>query len=296
MKNLSTIIFFVFIQFLLISCKEQSAGSKEEILLIPVKTTLVKQGNIEQYIHLNGKTIYLKKNKITAPVSAYIAAVNVKYGDMVQKGDILFELQTKENNALNNTSDNLKVLASSGGIVSELNINQTGTYLVEGDLLCTIVENKDVMVQVNVPYEYNRLLKTGTQCILLLPDHTLLNSKITRILPSISETDQTQIVFLKPDSFRQLPENLNLTVQFVLLAHNNTLLIAKEAVMTNEKQNDFWLMKIQHDSLAIKVPVQKGIENDSLVEIYSPYLNVNDVIISEGAFGLPDSSVVKIKK
>ncbi len=294
MKNLSTIVLIGIIQFLLISCKDKRTGKVEIMPAIPVKTTLIQQGDIAKYIFLNGKTIYLRKNKIIAPVSAYISAVNVQFGDIVQKDDVLFELQTKESRALNNTTGNIEVQASSSGTIIELNINQSGTYLVEGDLLCTIVENKDVMVQVNVPYEYNRLLKLKTECQLLLPDHTSVSSKITRILPTISGTDQTQSVLLKPSSHQQLPENLNLTVRLVLETHRNSLLINKEAVLANENQSIFWIMKIEHDTLAVKVPIQIGIENNSMVEIISSNINVNDLIISEGAYGLPDSSIVKI--
>ncbi len=296
MKNLFTFALIIFFPIIFLSCKEKNAGKEDAIPSIVVKTTAFTRGDIEKYVNLNGKTIYLKKNQIVAPISAYVAKVNVQYGDVVQKDDVLFELQTKENKALNTAANNIKVLASSGGTIIELTINQTGAYLVEGDLLCIIAENNDVMVQVNVPYEYNSLLKTGAICKLLLPDHTSISSKIARILPSVSETDQTQTVLLKPDTRRQLPENLNLTVQFILVIHRNSLLIPKEALLTNENQSNFWLMKIAHDSIAIRVPVQKGIENDSVVEIISTGVNIHDLIISEGAYGLPDSSVVKISK
>ncbi len=264
--------------------------------MISVKTTVIQQGNIENYIRLNGKTIYLKKNRIVSPISGYVINMNVKYGDIVQKNDIMFELQTKESKALSNNIGDIKVLASSGGIVSELIVNQSGTYLVEGDLLCTIVENRDLIIQVNVPYEYKALLQTGANCKIMLPDNTMLEGAITKILPTINEINQTQLVLIKPDTKGQLPENLNLTVRFIIEKHTNSLLISKEAVMTNEKQSEFWLMKIVNDSMAVKIPIHKGIENDSIVEILSQGLNKNDLIISEGAYGLPDSSIVKIAK
>jgi hypothetical protein len=55
-------------------------------------------------------------------------------------------------------------------------------------------------------------------------------------------------------------------------------------------------MKVIMDSIAIKIPVIRGIENDSLSEIISPLLRKNDLIISEGAYGLPDSTIVKINR
>jgi hypothetical protein len=47
---------------------------------------------------------------------------------------------------------------------------------------------------------------------------------------------------------------------------------------------------------ALITPVVKGIENDSTIEIASPKLKINDLVITEGAYGLPDSTAVTIKK
>jgi len=67
-------------------------------------------------------------------------------------------------------------------------------------------------------------------------------------------------------------------------------------LMTNETQSEFWIMRIDASDMAVKIPVKKGIENDSIVEIISPQLNGKDLIISEGAYGLPDSTVITIIK
>ena len=48
------------------------------------------------------------------------------------------------------------------------------------------------------------------------------------------------------------------------------------------------------NNMAIKVPVQKGIENDETVEVLNSGLTTSDLVISEGAYGLNDSSAVKI--
>jgi hypothetical protein len=66
--------------------------------------------------------------------------------------------------------------------------------------------------------------------------------------------------------------------------------------MTNETQTEFWVMKVVNNKLALKVLVQKGIENTNFVEITNSGLNANDLIISEGAYGLNDSSIVRIAK
>ncbi|TFH49970.1 MAG: hypothetical protein E4G92_00925 [Bacteroidia bacterium] len=73
-------------------------------------------------------------------------------------------------------------------------------------------------------------------------------------------------------------------------------MVVKEAIMANETQSEFWVMKVINNNMAIKVPVTKGIENGPVVEISSPLLNLNDLLIREGAYGMADSTVIKIEK
>jgi len=302
MKYVTILLITVSLLCALSSCNEQSTSQNGQPPLVSVKTTPIKQGDIENNVILNGKTIYLKKNTIVSPIAGYVVKMNIKFGDRVKKNDVLFEIQTKENKALENAhtfNDNMgiiKVVASSDGIIYELDINETGGYVVEGGLLCSIVENKDLIVQVNVPFEYNALIKIGTQCKIFLSDNTSFDGAVYKILPIINEADQTQIVLIKLNTNRQLPENLNLTVQFINAKHSCSYLVTKEAVITNETQDEFWVMKIINNNLAVKIPILKGIENDSVMEILSSDLNINDFVISEGAYGLPDSTVVKIVK
>jgi hypothetical protein len=134
------------------------------------------------------------------------------------------------------------------------------------------------------------------KCKLMLSDNTAFEGSVYKILPIINESAQTQIILIKPSTNRALPENLNLLVQFTNEKHSGTFLVAKNALMTNETQSEFWVMKIYGSDLAVKLPVIKGIENDSIVEISSPRLKRNDLLISEGAYGLADSTIVKIEK
>jgi hypothetical protein len=113
-------------------------------------------------------------------------------------------------------------------------------------------------------------------------------------LPTIDEANQTQKVLIKPQTSRHLPENLNLTVLFINDRHSHSFLIPREALLTNETQNEYWVMRITGKNLAVKIPVSKGIENDSLVEIISPQLREKEEIILEGAYGLADSTAVQI--
>jgi len=302
MKRLFILFFTLCLLQMLSSCKTRSTAGEEQMPVVSVKVTPVIQGDIENEISFNGSTVYLKKNLVISPIAGYIIKVNVRFGQEVNKGDVLFEVQTRESKALESgertTGDygTVKITAASGGFINDLNISEAGGYVAEGGSLCTIVNNRDLMVKVNVPFEYNNILARERICKIRLADNTSIHGSVFRILPVMDEINQTQTVLIKPETARQLPENLNLLIRFISERHRQALLVSKSSLMTNETQSEFWVMKIGSNNLAVKVPVKKGIENDTLAEIISPALNVRDLIISEGAYGLPDSTTIRIAK
>jgi biotin carboxyl carrier protein len=300
MKNIS-IIFSLFFAFIILnSCAKKEANDEDQKPVVTVKTSPVKFGEIDSKLTFNGNTIYLKKNLVVSPISGYLLKMYVKFGDYVKKGQIMFEIQTKENKALESSNSGkmgiVNVPAPSNGVISTLNITETGAYVLEGTSLCTISENKDVMVQLNLPFEYNSLVKTGTICMLYLDENTHFEGTVYQILSTVDVANQTQQILIKPHTNKPLPENLNLTVEILKIRHNHSCLVPREAIMTNETQSEFWVMKVINNKMAIKVPIKKGIENDDIVEVLSSGLTNSDLVISEGGYGLNDSTVVKVMK
>jgi hypothetical protein len=76
----------------------------------------------------------------------------------------------------------------------------------------------------------------------------------------------------------------------------NAIALPKSAVITNETESEFWVMKLLNDSMAVKLDIKKGIQTDSLVQVLDPVLSLNDRFITEGAYGLPDTVKIVIKK
>ena len=282
---------------LITSCSKKEAEQAEQKPIVSVRAASVKLGEIESKLTFNGKTVYLKKNMVSSPISGYVRLIAVKFGDYVKKGQLLFEIQTKENKALENSNVGnaglIKVFAPAQGVVNTLNTTENGAYVVEGATLCTVAENQEVLVQLNLPFEFNSLVKTGETCTLVLGEDTRFSGTIYQILPTVDDANQTQQVLIKPHYNKPLPENLNLEVELLKVRHSKSYLIPRNALMTNETQTEFWVMKVVNN-IAIKVPVKKGIENDETVEVLNSGLTTTDLVISEGAYGLNDSSAVKI--
>ena len=67
-------------------------------------------------------------------------------------------------------------------------------------------------------------------------------------------------------------------------------------MVTDVTQEKFWVMKLINDSTAVRVNIDKGVENDSLVQVLNSNLDTSAKIISDGAYGLPDTAKIAVVK
>jgi len=129
-----------------------------------------------------------------------------------------------------------------------------------------------------------------------LPDASILNGTIESPLPTVDAVAQTQRYIIKVNNSQNIPENLIAKVNLVKQAKSNAVSVAKEAVLSNETQTEFWIMKLLDSNTAVRVDIKKGIENNNSVEVLDPKLSVNDKIVLTGHYGLSDTAKVVIIK
>jgi hypothetical protein len=129
-----------------------------------------------------------------------------------------------------------------------------------------------------------------------LPDGTHLKGVVSNMLPNIDSVSQTQAVMIKVNTAGNIPQNLIAKVRIIKNARSGVPSLPKEAVLTDEAQSNFWVMKMIDSVTAVKVPVIKGLEADNRVEIVRPIFSPSDKILLSGNYGLPDTVKVKIVK
>lgn len=298
-KILKSTFLFVALVFL-ISCNQRET-TNDTSPRPSVSTIHPVRGNIQENKQLNGQVIYLNKTNITAPISGYITEVNTGVGNWVVKDELLFKIQTKESKALQNSDVSvpnqfgvIPVFASVSGFINTLNVTNANVFITEGNAMATIVKNTDLIIQVNAPFEYANFLDNRKVIEIELPNKEVFNAVFYKAIPLVDPISQTQQIYFKLKKQTTLPENLNVLVTFFINEKRESLLLPKDAVLTNETQDKFWIMKVSKDSLAIKVSIIKGIETDGKIEILNPLLNISDEIIVTGGYELPDSTKVKM--
>jgi len=271
----------------------------------PVTVTAVDQNSLADYIDLNATSVFQQKNYIKSNANGYVQQTNVLPGHFVNKGELLFTIKTKEAQAIGNSINVLdttfkfsgvnKIKSPGPGYVSQLN-HQTGDYVQDGEALATISDRSSFVFVMQLPYELRQYVKSGQSIQLILPGGQTVNSRVASFMPSVDTVAQTQGVVLKVNSGEQIPENLVAKARIIKSEKSNTASLPKSALLANETQTEFWVMKLINPTTAIKVPVTKGIEAGDKVEILSPKFSADDKIVVSGNYGLPDTAKVKIIK
>ncbi len=291
-----------------VSCGNHQQENTEQTITpkTPVEITTVQYGSVEDELLLFGTTVYLKRNMVTSPIPAFITNVKIKLGDKVNKGDVLYELESKERRALGSNVGKLdtsltnfgiiKVKASGTGIISTLDKQQPGDYVLEGGQLCTIAESSDLAFQVNVPYEFTPFAKPGKNCMIILPDNTTHKGTFFTALTAMNALAQTQTILTKTNENLFLPENMIVKISINKGTAEKKQVLPKTSVLTDEMMKEYWIMRLINDSTAVKVSVKIGNKNNQRIEILSPQLSDNDRILTNGNYGLPDTALVRIVK
>jgi len=283
-------------------CKKNNTTSSTKKAAIDVSTSPVVIGDIQEYFTFNGITTYQRKEDIRANVTGYITQLHFKIGDKIGAGQVFASVRTKEQDALRDAVKidsslskfigSISIKSNATGIIKTLAINKND-YVAEGDILASIVQPKSLVVQVNVPFEFIDKVKIGSLCEILIPNGDSLKGTITDILPSVDLQSQSQTYLIKlPDA--ALPEGLNVQIKTLNKENRNVLTIPKTALQTNELLTKYWVLKVEHDTLAVKTPVTPSLQNDSIVAIISNYLKAEDKVITQGAYQMQDSTIVKI--
>ncbi len=271
----------------------------------PVTVTAPETGLLEEYIDLNATSVFQVKNQVKSTATGYLQAVNTHPGDLVQRGQVLFMVKTKEAESLGSTLSELDtslhfsgltpIRATANGYITQVNY-QAGDYVQDGEPLATIADRNSFVFLLDLPFELRPYLAGNRGVQLVLPDSTALRGAVAGALPTVDPVAQTQSIVIRIGNGQNLPENLIATVRLLKTTRRNAVSLPKAAVLTNETQSEFWIMQLQGDSLAVKVPVRKGLETTDRVEILAPKLHPDDRIVLTGNYGLPDSARVIIEQ
>jgi multidrug efflux pump subunit AcrA (membrane-fusion protein) len=278
---------------------EEAAEVKTPVTIAPVTFKPVTST-----VDLPAVTMFMNKNIIRATTTGTIEKISIVPGDYVTTDQLLFTIRTRESMALGNKAGSdtsftfkgvINITSRKEGLISSI-AYQKGDFVQEGDEMAVISDQNSLVFILDVPFELDTYIEKNRRCTMVLPDKRKITGVITGKLPEMDMQSQTIRYIIKPADAGRLPANLIATISLIKSTNEKALVFPKRAVLGDETQTEFWVMKLINDSTAIKVVVTRGFENNDEVEITAPDFLASDRIVLTGNYGLPDTARIAIKK
>jgi len=293
---------FLILSLAQFSCTSKQTAQEDEVSVkTDVKISSPTVGTATILVSYQAVTRYMQSNDIRSQVTGIVTRVNCSVAGNIAANQPLFTVQPQEAAALKKSKFNDQILtgfsdtvyAHISGQISQLNV-QVGDFVQSGDILATCIRANSMRIVAYIPVERIGIIEKTRDCSIILPDGTKIKGKVSGKLASAETQDQTQAYLIEPEKSISLAENINLTVQFMAGQMQDALFVKESAVLGNEEQTSFWVMKLINDSTCIQVQVEKGIKQDSLIQVINSGLTNSDFVITEGGYGLADSARVQV--
>ena len=170
-----------------------------------------------------------------------------------------------------------------------------GEMAAAGTPLLTVMDISSVIAKAHIPQDDAAVLKVGDKGSITVPGITEpINGKVTVVSPALDPNSTTVEIWfevknpkheLKPGTSVHLSMTAQ-TVKDALVVPASSVLIAPDGSTT--------VMQAGSDGLAHQKAVKLGIRNGDDVQIIEG-VNEGDKVISNGAYGLPDKTKIKIE-
>lgn len=283
----------------------QSSGESDSNIVSSVKVAGVDLRDLRVTETFPATVVYLNKSNMDASLSGNLKAIYVRTGDFVTKGDPLFQIETREHEVIAADSslqqtglNNLgiyTVKAPASGYIAAVN-HQQGDYVQVGTTICSFTRDDQMFVKTFLPAEMRSQVKRGEKCQIIIPGNSSVPGEINQVLNELDPASQSLQVLIKPVKKISFAENLNLQVMLTIQDIKKAQMVPAPVVLSSEKLDHFWVMKMINDTTAVKVPVTIGARQGDSVQIVSPRFNPDISLISEGNYGLSDTAIVKITR
>jgi hypothetical protein len=292
--------------FMAAGCKQKTGKGSLPVTRLPLPevsiTNPVKE-NKTVFTTFQAVSRYLQSLNFRARTSGIVTTVFVSPGDEIKIHQPLFIVKPMEMSALEGAgtlSDNLinsrdTIFSDQLAFTNQVLV-QEGDYVQPGSLLATAFNENSLAAVTYVPFSQVPLIKKNSLCTVEIPGKKDVLSYFQKRLFLADNVAQTQPFVVPLPAKLRLAGSMNLLVKFKVKEIREGIFLPKKAILTNEEENAFWVMKMINDTTAVKVSVTPRWQGKKQIQILSNSIGVKDRIITEGAYGLPDTAYVKIVK
>ncbi len=291
-------------------------------VIVEVKTGIVRSGSIEETVDATGSTSPQREAQLRSPITGVIIHFTLFNGDPVKHGQTIAVIRTKESQATRQGAEQLSRIAETpqqqqeaqrmleltrkavhdvaitapfDGVLT-MKLKNEKEVVAEGEQLASLVDMKSIAFIADVPVSRLGKIRIGQSTHVRFSTAPVLtvSGAVRRVESQANPSDQTVRVQIQLSSgIPNLTSSLFGYAAIVVGKRSNALLVPVAALLHNDETNVSSVMVVT-DSLARSVPVTLGIVRDSVAELSSSVLSAGSRIITEGHYGLPDSTRVRI--
>lgn len=298
---------------------DNSAADEKVVTEVAVQTGKVKSATLRRYVQGYG-TIEpspattnqpAASAQLSVPSANVVTKVNIVEGQHVEKGDVLVELNSQaaaaeverqktlyaqQNTSLKNLQEAeaqlamLQITAPLSGTVARINVKPGQAV----DLTTVVVEVMDLnrlAVSAEIPSAEANDLKSGEPLeILTKPSVT---AELLFVSPNVNKDNDTVLIrALLPKDCGLRPGQF-VSLRVVTAVHTNCLAVPVESIVTDDSGKS--VIALVKDGEATRTPVQTGLRENGLVEVEAPELKAGDVVVTVGAYGLPEKTKIRVQ-
>jgi multidrug efflux pump subunit AcrA (membrane-fusion protein) len=298
---------------------DSSATDEKVVTEVAVQTGKITTATLHGYVQGYGMIapapatadLPAAEAQLAAPSAGVVTKVNVVEGQQVAKGDVIVELNSQaaaaeferqkklyaqQNTSLKNLQDAeaqlamLRVTAPLSGTVVRVNV-KPGQAVDLTTVVAEVMDLNRLAVSAEIPSAEAGDLKAGNPLEVLtkLP----VTTEILFVSPSVNKDNDTVLIraLLPKDSGLRPGQFVSLRI--VTLVHTNCLAAPVQSVVTDENSKS--VIALVKGDEATQTPVQTGLRENGLIEIAAPEIKEGDVVVTVGAYGLPDKTKISVQ-
>lgn len=180
------------------------------------------------------------------------------------------------------------------GVVTERPL-YPGEMAAAGTPFITVMDLSEVIARIHIPQEQAYRMRVGSATI--VEAHGLdtdFPGTVTLISPALDQNSTTVEVWIRvKNPSAQLKPGGTVEVSVISQQVTGATVVAAVSILTSPEGTSSVMLIA--DGKAQETPVELGIKNDTQVQI-TKGLKVGDLVVTNGAYGLPNGSKVKISE
>lgn len=195
--------------------------------------------------------------------------------------------------------DLMDVKAPMSGTITSIHVNP-GEAVDASTILAELIDMDHLEIFADVPSKEASLIKRSQAVNILDTNNASMKTnnqkeslfQVLYINQKIDPMTDTSIIRVSVPANSGLRPGQYIPFQVIYEKHENCLAVPYESVVSDEEGHR--VVFIVNDGKAVQAPVQEGLREGALVEIKGPDLREGLTIVTEGAYGLPNESAIRV--